>query len=157
MYRDEQTIPVIPEDKNRKSDDPLRGYASISRICGLMMSDNQTSYLIGGVIQINSHMYQNTSFLFFKMIGEDKDKDIVISLKSERVVDIQICQCRMCDGEKSLTNGQSVKNYQESYGQNQHAEQPSIYVLTTTYSQIMKQYKSKLYQISAQFVIDRIR
>lgn len=45
------------------------------------------------------------------MIGEDKDKDIIIQLKQERVVDIQICHCRMCDGENSLSN-QPIKNYQ---------------------------------------------
>ena len=113
VFRDDKTILVLPEDRNRKADDPLRSRISISRICGLTMSENQMSYLVGGVLQFNA--IHNTQQLFFKLDGEDKD--IVILLKQERVVDIQICQCRMCDGEQSLSSDISVKNYQKNYVQ----------------------------------------
>ena len=63
-------------------------------------------------------MYQNMNWLFFKMMGEDRE--ILISLKQEHIIDIQICQCRMCDGELSLPNDYKVKNYGENYGQQQH-------------------------------------
>lgn len=116
VFRDDKTILVLPEDRNRKADDPLRSYISISRICGLAMSENQMSYLVGGVLQSNA--IHNAQQLFFKLDGEDKDKDIVISLKQERVVDIQICQCRMCDGELSLSSNIVVKDYQKNYPEN---------------------------------------